>query len=253
MVAAFGAMLVFYVFSRFEKASDPVVKLLGYAILIAAAAGFIFVMVTSAWLAVTCEPRVMAYVYGVTEVCYGSAPPRGQSSSFIGTLIPGHDPSPPTRCPRLPDALMIYFDDDHVAVTRKFPHTVVKIQNKDILTVNRNENGQISINLYVYSEDGRPIATIINNYFELNSNNFLRMEQTADRTALAVYDPQKTKVLDIKYINEAAVRILGNFRYGRNVISVDEKEMKIDTPTSSGTMTGGCSVDTVEGDLVLSG
>ena len=51
MVAAFGAMLIFYIFSRFERSSDAVVKLLGYAILIVAACGFIFVIVTSAWLA----------------------------------------------------------------------------------------------------------------------------------------------------------------------------------------------------------
>jgi hypothetical protein len=72
MVAAIVAMFVFYIFSRFEKASDPVVKLLGYLLLIVAALGFVFVIFTSAWLALTCSPRVMAHVYGIAEVCYGT-------------------------------------------------------------------------------------------------------------------------------------------------------------------------------------
>ncbi len=95
MVAAFGAMLIFYIFSRFEKASDPVIKLLGYGILIVAALGFIFVIVTSAWLSLTCTPRVLAYLYGVSEVCYGS-PPRSDSQDallrkFYQEYILSHD------------------------------------------------------------------------------------------------------------------------------------------------------------------
>jgi hypothetical protein len=82
MVAAFGAMLIFYIFSRFEKASDPVIKLLVYGILIVAALGFIFVIVTSAWLSLTCTPLVLAYLYGVSEVCYG-APPRSDSRDAL--------------------------------------------------------------------------------------------------------------------------------------------------------------------------
>jgi hypothetical protein len=75
MMAAFIAMVLFYVFSRIGKTTDPIIGLLGYAILVMAILAFIFVITTSAWLAVTCEPRVFAYLYGVSEVCHGSTGP----------------------------------------------------------------------------------------------------------------------------------------------------------------------------------
>ncbi len=69
MVAALCTMLVFYIFSQIEKVSDLVVKLLGYVILTVATLGFVFIIVTSAWLALYCTPPVLAYLYGVSGVC----------------------------------------------------------------------------------------------------------------------------------------------------------------------------------------
>jgi hypothetical protein len=86
MVATLGAMLVFYIFSQFEKASDPVVKLLGYVLLIVAASAFIFWFATSAWLAVTCTPRLFAHLYGVSEVCYGPSRNAFSEKQSINTL-----------------------------------------------------------------------------------------------------------------------------------------------------------------------
>jgi hypothetical protein len=73
MLAAFVAMFIFYVFSRMERSNDVVVKLVGRALLIVSGLAFIFVIVTSAWLALSCSPRLIAYLYGVAEVCYGPA------------------------------------------------------------------------------------------------------------------------------------------------------------------------------------
>ena len=81
-MAAFGAMLVFYIFSQFEKARDRVVKLLGYLLLIVATLAFVFIIATVAWLALTCGPRLMAHVYGVAEVCYRNTPPSPPKASL---------------------------------------------------------------------------------------------------------------------------------------------------------------------------
>jgi len=71
MSAAIVAMFIFYIFSRIEKSADTIIKLAGYALIVITTLAFIFVIVTSAWLALACEPRVLAYLYGVSEVCYG--------------------------------------------------------------------------------------------------------------------------------------------------------------------------------------
>jgi hypothetical protein len=82
LVAAFVGMLTFYGFSQIQKATDAIVRLAGYAILMTATLAFVFVIVTSAWLGIFCTPRLFAYLYGVSEVCYGAAraEPIGQNS-----------------------------------------------------------------------------------------------------------------------------------------------------------------------------
>ena len=103
IVAAIVLMFVFYIFSQFEKASDPVVKLLGYVLLIVAAAAFVFIIATSAWLALTCAPRLIAYVYGVAEVCYGSAsPPKTASGPTPNTQPPTAPTTAPIPAPQSP-------------------------------------------------------------------------------------------------------------------------------------------------------
>jgi hypothetical protein len=72
--AAIIAMFVFYIFSRIEKSTDVVVKLAGYALIVVTTLAFIFVIVTSGWLALACKPRLLAYLYGVSQVCYGPPP-----------------------------------------------------------------------------------------------------------------------------------------------------------------------------------
>ncbi len=74
IVAAFVAMFIFYAFSRIEKSSDVIVKSVGRLLVIAAGLAFVFIIAASAWLALTCGPPLMAYLFGVSEVCkYGSA------------------------------------------------------------------------------------------------------------------------------------------------------------------------------------
>jgi hypothetical protein len=72
--AALIAMFIFYVFSRLEKASDPVVRLVGHILLLATGMAFVFVIATTAWLGLTCKPPLMAYLYGVSDFCEKTKP-----------------------------------------------------------------------------------------------------------------------------------------------------------------------------------
>jgi hypothetical protein len=178
-------------------------------------------------------------------------PPHSQSNG-TGTLIPGHETSPPSRCPIIPDAVTVYFGNIAGSIATKFPHTVIAIKNKNMLTINRNDSNEISVNLYVYGSDGRYIVKFINNNFELNPDNKWTKEDTSDRNSLIVKDEHETKVLDIRYLNEAAVRITGIFRYGEAAISVEENGIKIDNPPIRGaTISGFCSVEAGGADIHL--
>lgn len=81
ILAAIIAMVIFYIFSRIEKSIDVVVKLSGYTLIIVATLAFIFVIVTSAWLALACKPRLLAYLYGVSQVCYAPPPMAARSDT----------------------------------------------------------------------------------------------------------------------------------------------------------------------------
>src|SRR5436190_10827712 len=69
MVAAFIAVAIYFAFSRVERSQNIVVRGAGYAVLTVSVLAFVFVIAMSAWLALTCGPRLIAHLYGVTEVC----------------------------------------------------------------------------------------------------------------------------------------------------------------------------------------
>jgi hypothetical protein len=157
-------------------------------------------------------------------------PPRSQSNETLttGTLIAGHEPSPPTSCLILPDSLTVYFGDNGGAASAlSFPHTVVSMYGKDLLVIDRNNDKEIAVNLYVYGDDGRYLVKLINNEFDLNPHNEWTKEETSDRTSLVVYDNKHIKVLDIKYFNEAAVRVMGTFQYGKSRIVINNEQLSM--------------------------
>jgi hypothetical protein len=86
-VAAFVTMILFYIFSCIEKTTDPIFKLLGYAIPVIAVLAFAFVITTSAWLALNCTPRLMAHLYGVSDVCYPINPQTPPALSSQGDAM----------------------------------------------------------------------------------------------------------------------------------------------------------------------
>jgi hypothetical protein len=135
----------------------------------------------------------------------------------------------------------MYFGNDAGASSAvSFPHTVVKMYGKDVLVINRNLNKEIAVSLYVYGDDGRPIITLKDNNFELNPHGDWSREQKSDKTSLIVYDGQHTRVLDIKYFNEAAVGVMGIFEDGNFRITVNGDQMVL----PQGTMRGFCNAGT---------
>jgi hypothetical protein len=67
--AAFLAMLLIFVFSRFERSSDRVVRFVGHLMLLLTGATFAFVILSAMSLAVFCKPSLLSYLYGVSDYC----------------------------------------------------------------------------------------------------------------------------------------------------------------------------------------
>jgi hypothetical protein len=165
---------------------------------------------------------------------------KSENDPFVGKMKPGHDPTPSGPCHPVPDALIVYLGEGAEAngvVARNFPVPILRISGKDILVLNRDQDKSISIDLFIYGDDGRSIVTILHNTRDINEHNAYNMALSTDQTNLKVQDRQKDTVLDITYINEAVVRMTGIIRYGKYRIDISPIGMK----TMHIEMTGSCS------------
>ena len=79
--ATIVAMILLFLFSKIETSNDKIIRILGYVMATIVAVAFVFVIIMSAWLSLSCSPKIFAYIYGVTDVCYPSQPMTGTSLS----------------------------------------------------------------------------------------------------------------------------------------------------------------------------
>ncbi|MDR3560724.1 MAG: hypothetical protein P4N59_04690 [Negativicutes bacterium] len=141
-----------------------------------------------------------------------------------GELTPAEEASPPLpqSCPAtVPDnALRVYFGSD-VGIATQFPVTVLQIGDKPQISFDRSGTN-IQISAEVYSRDKRIIARIHNNKFDINPNNYFRIEQ--DPHTLTVFDQENDMVLSVHFANAHAVKVTGRFAMpnGRTLLVKDE-------------------------------
>jgi hypothetical protein len=132
-----------------------------------------------------------------------------------GLLIPSDESSPFKFCQPEGDEVALYLGG--VALkTSSFPIVVLSLDTKPMLSLDRNRDGSISLSGDILDKDGKVVATIDNNVFLINQNNYLRMRRT-DFSDLIVEDQYRTRVLNVKFYNPAALRLTGQFHSGTGV------------------------------------
>jgi hypothetical protein len=162
----------------------------------------------------------------------------GANESPVPTnlLIPANDPNPASleallksRDPQRAEAIrsaaaLKAFLGSCFGYTLQDSLVVVQIAGKDLLAVRRTPAG-LSVDLRVFGEDGKIIAQVANNEFFLNPNNSFRIGRPDSHT-LVVYDNSAEKVLDIRYLNPASIRVTGVFRMGgRPPLTITEESV----------------------------
>ena len=122
-----------------------------------------------------------------------------------GRLMPSDDPTPSNSCQEvIKDDSFVAFLGDLVAVSQTLPATVLRINDKDALTLNRNEDGTMGLSLRIEDQDKKIIVLIENGEFKINPNNIFKMERP-DYSTLKVIDQFGTIVLNVRYINKRAM------------------------------------------------
>jgi len=143
---------------------------------------------------------------------------------FSGWLVPGAEQTPSQEClsydpvqhtvgrptqVKIPNDHIALFIGGEVVVENNFPQTILKVLDKPVLVVDKNDNGQLAVSMDVYDSDPNPrlIARIENNKFRINPNDIFDMKLSPDKSRLEVIDQHGTAALDIQYLNKNAVRI----------------------------------------------
>ncbi|WP_157096247.1 hypothetical protein [Methylosinus sp. R-45379] len=144
-----------------------------------------------------------------------------------GYLIPAQDDIPENPCGNITENSVVLLYGSSASIASKFPHSIARINGKSVAIFNMNENGNIYIDLDIESADGRKIVSIIKNSFSINTNNYYSIERP-DRSTIIVFDRQKTRVLDVRYLNEKAIRVLGTFRSDGHTIIIEQKSTIVD-------------------------
>jgi hypothetical protein len=126
-------------------------------------------------------------------------------------LVPGKESTPTQRpgCrrPTFDYVTLLYGDSVSFVPTKGkwFPHTIIEIEDKPKLTVNKDKRGRIALSVDIYDERGYIVAQIENNRFTVNRNNYFKMTKTS--STLVVIDQKNQKVIDFRFINPKTIQI----------------------------------------------
>jgi len=132
---------------------------------------------------------------------------KHELSLYRGLLYPASDPFPSTStCNNALSAngLFVFFSPNFVGGGDRFPHTILRVKGKDILSLDRRPDGGVGISLDVFGQDGKIIAKIEKGRHVVNQNNILEMVRS-DKSSLSVLDQTGTQVLSIRYFNPQAI------------------------------------------------
>jgi hypothetical protein len=130
-----------------------------------------------------------------------------------GVLEPGND-YPDHKCGALNKKWTALLIGPGLFYLDKFPQSILKIANQDILTLDRVGDNLVIQTLNLFDEQGYALVSINK---AIAPNNFWVAPDVRkyrpDKHTLVVFDKRATEVLRIVYLNPHAISVNGIFRY----------------------------------------
>lgn len=124
-------------------------------------------------------------------------------STFSGVLAPADDQT--IYCKPIEGAQGIVVFGASAIQFAYMPTTILRVGKEDMITMDPLEGGGISISVKIYSEDGRIVAKVLKNAFDVNRNNIFKEERPDDST-LIVIDQYDKRVLYIRFRNKQEIQ-----------------------------------------------
>ena len=147
---------------------------------------------------------------------------RKELQSLAGRLLPASDEMPSGACGRnlRDDEIVVFLGHGDAIRTNKFPEVIIVSKRfGPILSVDRSEDGTISVLLEIRGKDGRIVTEFTQDGFVVNPNNVLQMKRE-DRSSLVIVDEYGREVINARYLNRHAFRLNGTINYGDGQIPI---------------------------------
>jgi len=163
-------------------------------------------------------------------------------TQLTGELLPAAEPEPTNPCPDVPPNAFKIFMGNSASWTTNTAHTILRIGTEDVISIRRTNRG-LALSCKVFSRDGRIVSRIRDNIFDVNPNNYFRLERR-DRHSLVVYDQADRQVLSVRFLNPSTMYLLGDYQVpGHPVVVIGPEETRIGGVTLSRNCFGNNKVD----------
>jgi hypothetical protein len=132
-------------------------------------------------------------------------------STFDGVLIPANDPFVPACGGATGNEAILLYKTMAVKFDT-WPSTLLSVNGKNRITMNRDDLQNISISAQVFSGDGKVVTGIVNNIFRINRNNVFTKDRP-DESTLVVTDQNGDEALYMRYLNKREIELRAKLYY----------------------------------------
>ena len=136
-----------------------------------------------------------------------------------GWLLPAGDIISPW--PNLDNKYRVLVLGSLPVATKIFPQAIIKVHGQKLLSIDKKGDA-IAVSANIFSRDGRVIAVLENNHWTTNPNNVFKKDHP-DFSTLIVCDQYNKEVLNVRYLNEMAIRMYVILRYNNTEVEFNEK------------------------------
>lgn len=140
----------------------------------------------------------------------------------IGVITPDNESTPKfsKSCKPSDNATKIYFGSNLFFWEDKQKFYIVSFYGNELIKIEETPQG-LYINATIYREDGRLVATVVDNQFTVNPNQYFKLE-SRDHHELRIEGKEGTLLLYIRYLNEKSILIEGVLAIqGKSPITID--------------------------------
>jgi hypothetical protein len=158
-------------------------------------------------------------------------------------LLPAGEASPVNlQCIPPNNAFKVFFGSSLAYFTGQSPFTFITV-NDDPKFLIETMGSRLSITTDILAEDGRTVLVrIVKNHFILTTGGEILQRTRPVRSTLIVVDKNGHTALNIHYINETTVKIMGDFHYPGVHMTITEDEARFDG-NARFTSRGGCTAN----------